>query len=421
MSRSLNVWFNEHLIGVLSEDNNIWQFSYADDWSAFSLAPSLPLEEKVIIDGSTDRPVQSYFDNLLPEERAREVLARDAKIKDADSFSLLAYYGQESAGSLTLLEPGEIVSKEGTQDLSFKNLSQRIAKLPIEPLSHESPKKMSLAGAQHKLPVIVDKNGGLKEPVGHTPSTHILKPEHPDQDKYHHSVINEWYCMTLADRMGLDVPSVDVKYVPDPVYLIERFDREYREDQLNRMHTLDACQLLGFSSTYKYRESSAEKYAQIIDRVHNKVVTRKSLFEWTLFNYLVGNSDAHLKNLSFFITPGGIEIAPFYDLLSTEVYENPHDWAENELSVRIGDAGKYTEVTHDSFMQFAETIGIPVKAATSWKSRLTKHFFALSGKLLDQYEAGELIDTPRENKAGELRLLREIHFRIIQENLQRMA
>jgi hypothetical protein len=84
---------------------------------------------------------------------------------------------------------------------------------------------MSLAGAQHKLAVVL-QDGALFEAAGATPSTHILKPDHPDTD-YHHSAINEWFVMRLAKRLGIDVPDVHRRYVPSPVYLIDRFDRVF--------------------------------------------------------------------------------------------------------------------------------------------------------------------------------------------------
>ena len=73
-------------------------------------------------------------------------------------------------------------------------------------LTKSAIKRMSLAGAQHKLAIVV-KDGELFEPAGATPSTHILKPNHPDVE-YCHSVLNEWFVMRLAKRLGLDVPDV---------------------------------------------------------------------------------------------------------------------------------------------------------------------------------------------------------------------
>ena len=134
-----------------------------------------------IVDSSSNRQVQWYFDNLLPEEGARTLLAKDAKLDIADAFGLLTYYGSESAGSLTLLSKEAQPPASAERPLSDTGLQQRIDKLPRVSLAAGAAKRMSIAGAQHKLAVIYRK-GELFEPVGSAPSTHILKPDHHDAD-----------------------------------------------------------------------------------------------------------------------------------------------------------------------------------------------------------------------------------------------
>jgi len=134
------------------------------------------------LDGASQRPVQWYFDNLLPEEDQRVLLAGDAKLDAADAFGLLAWYGAESAGSVTLLPPDAAPqTAEPLRPLPDDALEARIRQLPKAPLTHAAIKRMSLAGAQHKLAVVL-QDGALFEPAGATPSTHILKPDHPDED-----------------------------------------------------------------------------------------------------------------------------------------------------------------------------------------------------------------------------------------------
>jgi len=159
--------------------------------------------------------VQWYFDNLLPEEKLREVVAKEAGLKDAqDAFALLTYLGAESAGSLTLLPPEQPVPQDnGLQELTDQELSARIAQIPRESLAKQAPKRMSVAGAQHKLPVVL-LGEKTYEPVAATPSTAILKPDHPLKDKYPASTFNEWLAMRLAKKVGLKVPKVFLRYVP---------------------------------------------------------------------------------------------------------------------------------------------------------------------------------------------------------------
>jgi len=107
----LNVSINENQVGQLRELNDIWSFEYDTSWlqnpSAFSLSPCLAMTTPLHVDGSSSRPVQWYFDNLLPEELLREVLAKESKLAMADAFGLLEHFGSESAGSLVLKAPGQ--------------------------------------------------------------------------------------------------------------------------------------------------------------------------------------------------------------------------------------------------------------------------------------------------------------------------
>ncbi|RDK08815.1 HipA domain-containing protein [Cupriavidus lacunae] len=313
-------------VGELHEAGDIWSFRYDAAWvgnpRAFALSPALPLQPGALADGSTLRPVQWYFDNLLPEDGQRALLARDASIRnEADAFALLAHYGAESAGSLTLLPRGrEPATAPALRPLSDAALDARIHSLPSVPLTHGAVKRMSLAGAQHKLAVVL-QDDTLFEPGADMPSTHILKPTHQMQEIYPHSVINEWFVMSLAARLKLDVPPVHRRYVPSPVYLIDRFDRSLTpQGQWQRLHAIDACQLLNLPRIFKYDQGSVARLAELATLCRAPAVARARLFDWLVFNILVGNSDAHLKNLSFLVSDAGIALAPFYDLLSEAAY-----------------------------------------------------------------------------------------------------
>lgn len=369
--RSLHASINGRQVGALAEDNGVWSFQYAGLWlnaaDRYPLSPSLPLQEATIVDGSTRRPVQWFFDNLLPEEGQRLLLSKSAKIREADAFGLLEYYGAESAGALTLLRPGETEPAEGAlKKLSDKSLSRRISDLPNVPLTQKARKRMSLAGAQHKLAVVIE-NGALFEPVGARASTHILKPNHPDED-YPHAVINEWFSMRLAKAMGLDVPAVEKRYVPEPVYLIERFDRERVEGYWRRLHAIDACQLLNLDRSYKYSQGSIETLARLAAACRGPAVVRTKLFQWLVYNVLIGNSDAHLKNLSFQVSASGVTLAPHYDLLATGLYESrlyqQKNWPDRTtLAWPILKAQRFSELTFDGLTEAGHALGLQKPAA----------------------------------------------------------
>ena len=425
-ARELLASINGTEVGILRSEANIWSFEYAATWvgsnAAFDLAPNLPRATGKTIDGSTQRPVQWFFDNLLPEEQARDVLAREASIDSGDAFSLLAYYGKESAGAITLLSRGEQPSEPGYRPLSDATLHDRISKLPGQSLSAEAPKHMSNAGAQHKLAVCI-LEGSLFEPAGSTPSTHLLKPDHVDTDTWPSTVANEYFVMRLAAKLGLNVPSVQIRYVPDPVYLVERFDREILGEQTQRLHIIDACQLLGVDRTFKYQQSTLDNLIRAIGYCENRARSRLSILEWVLFNVLTGNGDAHLKNLSFRVNPGGaIQLAPFYDLLSTECYRaaygNHPRWPDRELSIPIGAAKTFGKVTRRDFLAFAGTLGVNVRAATRLVDRYTASIESFADELLAEFET---IDIPEKTiRAAQARVLSQVRHIAIREMAQRL-
>lgn len=157
--RLLQASINQIEVGTLQEVNGLWSFKYATDWlrspRGFALSPHLPLTAESLLDGASQRPVQWYFDNLLPEEGQRALLAGDARLDAADAFGLLACYGAESAGSVTLLPPEAAPQMaEPLRPLPDDALEVRIRQLPKVPLTHAAIKRMSLAGAQHKLAVV---------------------------------------------------------------------------------------------------------------------------------------------------------------------------------------------------------------------------------------------------------------------------
>ncbi|MDX5372482.1 MAG: HipA domain-containing protein [Pseudomonadaceae bacterium] len=410
--RQLRVWLNERAVGLLSERDNLWRFAYEPDWlqagDSFDLAPQLPRASGEIQDGASLRPVQWFFDNLLPEEQARSLLAQDAQVDVADAFALLAYYGAESAGALTLLPPEQALPAGGLQALPREELARRIGNLPRVSLGQAAPKRMSLAGAQHKLALVV-RDGELYEPLGQEPSTHILKPDHPEHEHYPHSAANEWFVMRLAAAVKLPVPAVALRQVPQPVYLVERFDRQVVEGRLQRRHVLDACQLLSLDRTYKYRMATLETLQRLVELCRSKALSRQTLLRWALFNALLGNNDAHLKNLSFFVGARGIELTPHYDLLSTSVYARDNGWRGAELSWPMGDARRFSELRRADVLAFGAVLGLPPSVSLRQLEALLAALPEAADRLLQ--EAEKLCD------AGELRLLRQIRHGVLADML----
>lgn len=399
-ARRLELLLDERRVGELREQGNVWALAYDPDWQAsgFDLAPGLPRAEGELVDGASHRPVQWFFDNLLPEEGARTLLAQDAGLDAADAFGLLTRFGPESAGALTLLSAGQTLAEAKLRPLADPELSARIRNLPRVPLDHAAPKRMSLAGAQHKLPVVA-LDGHLWEPVGRAASSHLLKPDHERRDDYPHSAANEWFCMQLAHACGLPVPGVALRRVPEPVYLIRRFDRVGDGLDARRLHALDACQLLSLDRIYKYSQASVERLVELIDLCRRPGATRLALLRWHCFNLMIGNGDAHLKNLSALVTSAGIELAPHYDLLSTAIYVEA-GWGSSESVIPTGGEQQLARIGRAHVLAFAAALGVPERVASRHVQTLVDAVLPAAVQLLGRAEASTL--------PGEARLLRQI-------------
>lgn len=139
-----------------------------------------------------------------------------------------------------------------------------------------------------------------------------------------------------------------------------------------------------------------------------KALARLALFRWAVFNILIGNADAHLKNVSFFSRPTGYALAPFYDLVSTVGYntashnEHGEHWPHVELSMPIGNARRFDEVSRADVLAFAEELGIRASGAAR---DLDKTLAELPGAI---DRTRKEVNAIAEPSAGEIRLLDSI-------------
>lgn len=418
MKRELSAYIDNAFIGTLSENTGVWSFQYDEAWvrQGYELSPGLPLTTAPYEDGGTIRPVQWFFDNLLPEADTRlqlmALLKSDVTV-GTDTWTMLEHFGAESAGALTLLAPGIALPEAGLVVLSDEALEARIKAMPRQPLLAKAPKKMSLAGAQQKL-AIVNIDGQLFEPTGAGASTHILKPD-VLSEHYPCSAVNEWFSARLAQRMGLVVPQVELRYMPSPVYIIERFDRKRVGEQVERLHTLDALQLLTLSAQAKYTESGVQALADILSKCRTTAVARITLFRWALFNILIANSDAHLKNISLISGTRGYELAPHYDLLSTGAWARPEllgpgeaQWPDIAMSFPIADVLYYSDLRREHLEAFALQLGMGATSFNREFNKMVGGIEAAAAELQAEFEART--DVPSAIRASQIRMLRSIRF-----------
>jgi serine/threonine-protein kinase HipA len=417
--RELKVYINTDLVGLLSEDNDIWSFQYDQEWldnsDCYALCLDIPLSNELQVDGSSKRYIQWFFDNLLPEEGARSLLVRDINVNEADSFGILAIVGSESAGAITLSSEQLEAETDRAAELSFDELNARIANLPDIPLNNIESKRMSIAGAQHKMLVVLN-NGKFYEPVGNTPSSHILKPEHSKPDLFWQTVRNEWFVMNLAKLLGFNVPDTFVYYFPAAAYVITRFDRTGYFPEQKRIHALDACQALGLSRSAKYALSNVEQLNQFAESLRVKGAAKIAIFNWAVFNAIVGNTDAHLKNISCLVGDQGAVLSPMYDLVCTAIYEGERGHLNAELSQPMGNAKTLAALTREDIFAFGEGLGLPKKLSSTLLNKMLNEIEPKADQLIHNVEG--LTNIP--HKAGELRMLREIRYKLIAEMVNKL-
>jgi len=362
MSRSLSVWWDGARVGALQIDpHGDLGFIYDRNWLADPRRPavsiSLPKREAPF-DRRETRP---FFAGLLPEEGQREAVAHALGVSKANDFRLLERLGGDVAGALTLWPEGEVPpAPQGltaSDPLDDAALIETLDILPTRPfLAGDDGLRLSLAGAQQKLPVVL-VNGRIALPAPGQPSTHILKPPIA---RLPSTTANEALAMRLAAAVGLSAAAVEPRRTGDrPYLLVERYDRTVLADgAIRRLHQEDFCQALTVAPERKYASEGGPTFAASFDLVR-RACTQPApnvlrLLDAAIFNVIVGNADAHGKNYSLLYGPRGIALAPLYDLMCTAAYPDVHA----KLAMKVGKRATLEAFTPSTWEDFAREIGV---------------------------------------------------------------
>ena len=374
MTGGLLVRIEEDAVGRLWLDaKKRFCFQYGKKWleqSRIPLSLSLPLRAAPYSDDES----HPFFANLLPEEKIRAVIARNLGISLNNDYGLLERIGGDCAGAVSLYpESGEQNREPGSyRRLSLDELNTIISELPQRPLlAGEKGIRLSLAGAQKKLPIFYDEQH-FQLGYGAAPSNYIIKPAILNLDG---TVENEAFCMALAHSVGLDVPGSFIhQHGETRVFIVKRFDRVIAGDGTRRLHQEDFCQALQIPPEYKYESEGGPSLAACFNLIRNASIRSGkdvlSLVNWVIFNYLIGNSDAHGKNISLLLLPEGPRLAPFYDLLSTRIYA--HFGLAEGLAMKIGGESDPDAIRKKHWEQFAEEAGIKPRLVLTRVAELVK-------------------------------------------------
>lgn len=362
MMRTLNVWWDGNLAGQVTQNKHgELGFAYAPDWlareDALALSASLPKRAAPF----SWRDCRPFFGGLLPEKGQRDAAAQALGVSPANDFALLDRLGGDVAGALQLLKPGlgPAFVNAGAQPTRLDNagLIRVLDALPLRPLlAGEEGLRLSLAGAQSKVPVVL-QDGAVALPAPGQPTTHILKPPIA---RFAATTENEAFVMRLAASIGLDVAAVEPRVVAGRTFLlVQRYDRAHGNDgTVHRIHQEDFCQALGVPPETKYASEGGPTFKDCFALLR-EVATRPAvdvlkLLDAAIFNLIAGNADAHGKNFSILYDQEGPRLAPLHDLLATVACPE----LSPTLAMNIGKRATLAEMDAQGWAAFAVDTGL---------------------------------------------------------------
>lgn len=358
--KRLVVYLNGVRVGILS-DTEEPAFTYDLDWLAS--APNHPLSRQLPLQKEpfSGQAVRAFFSGLLPEAEPRDRIASILGVSGGNDFAILERIGGDCAGAVSLLPentPMPVRRNIRLRWLEESKMASIVERLPRQPLlAGEVGLRLSLAGAQIKLPVIIPEGGKPEDsrmalPLAMMPSTHILKPE---PTRFPGLVANEAWCMDLAREVGLRVAECHRRIIgKTSCLLVKRYDRSATGNGgVQRLHQEDFCQALGFPASRKYQleggPSLKDCFKLIREWSSAPVLDVRDFLDAVIFAVLTGNADAHSKNFSFLYSGKDRRLAPLYDQVCTL------GWPElsKRLSMKVGTAGTLAEVSPKHFKQLA--------------------------------------------------------------------
>ena len=358
--KHLSVFLHDIYVGELISQQGKLFFSYDKEYlqlpTARPISTTMPLSDDIY----THPIVAPYFSGLLPDEGVRYRLAKYLQISEKNIFGLLEAIGGECAGAVSIKAQSTTVNQQANyivlEDKEALDVMRSLENRPF--LVGEDDIRISAAGAQCKL-MIAFIDGKIAIPKGTTPSTHIIKPNIPG---FQDTVFNEYFCMTLAKKIGLISPSVQIyKINQTSFYVVERYDRTLQNNQITRLHQEDFCQILNIPPEIKYENEGGPSISdsfgvmdKFIQSGRMPGIDKLRLLKLIIFNFLIGNTDAHGKNFSVVYQKNGVTLAPCYDLLSTVIYSSN---GKDKMAMKIGGEYQLRLIQPRHWQRLANQIG----------------------------------------------------------------
>lgn len=357
-TKHLKAYLNGMLVGTLKkETSGLTTFQYDLNWleEGIAISNSLPLQE----DEYRGEVVTRYFDNLLPDnDEIKKIVATKFGAESTRSFDMLHAIGKDCVGALSFLSEDrspEDFTKIDYSELTEPQIAARLRGLGSStPLGMERDEdfRISIAGAQEKT-AFLKMNEKWCEPHGLTPTTHILKTSIGalgNTISFSDSIDNEWVSLKIMQKMGLPTCEAHIEEFEDQrVLVVKRFDRKWEtiggKKVLLRKPQEDMCQALGISPYQKYQSDGGPGMIEIskLLMTSKNEYDRFQFFKCMIIFDLLFATDGHAKNFSIFLQKDGLQLTPFYDVMSAYFMHRREKvpLQKMKLAMKVGKSGHY--------------------------------------------------------------------------------
>ena len=345
--------------------------AYLRDPASIPVSISLPLQTQPFSAAQT----KCFFEGLLPEGYTRRTVAQWMHVHEDDYLSILHGLGKECLGAICISEDGEDIHA-AYEPISEQQVRELAAEGATKSAELVTKAHLSLTGASGKVGLYYDApHDEWYLPQGTAPSTHIVKQSHV---RLQGIVTNEQLALQTASRCGIGISESFIINTgsgkeDEVLFATRRYDRQFAPNAKMigslacpyRLHQEDFAQAMGIPASEKY-EKEPKGYLRGMFELLRKysaepIADQLKLWDALVFDYLIGNTDAHIKNFSLLYSADlkSVRLAPIYDLVSTTVYSQ----STREMAFRIGGALSLDDMSRDSFLLAARDVGIGERMA----------------------------------------------------------
>ena len=386
------------IVGNTASDS---RFAYSEDYlkndGAAPISLSLPLQAEPFSAAQT----KDFFEGLLPEGFTRRTVAQWMHVTEDDYLPILHGLVRECLGALCITADGE-ESEAAYTRITEKEVQALAAEGATKSAELVTKSHLSLTGASGKVGLYYRaEDDAWYLPRGTAPSTHIVKQSHVRLDGI---VANEQLSLLTAAKCGIGIAGSFIINTGrgadrEVLFATERYDRRFAPDGKTidglpcplRLHQEDFAQAMGIPAAEKYEKTPRGYLRGMFDVLRRSsadpVADQLKLWDLLAFNFLIGNTDSHIKNFSLLYSPNQktVRLAPAYDIVSTTVYGE----STREMAFFIGGALLLDDLTRDSFRLAAREVGLGERMAMRRFDAMCERFRpALHASAAELSEAG---------------------------------